>query len=67
MTRRPARKRAKAKGRFDRAGVTSTNLAAALAAKSSTSNIPIVFWVGLDPVAFGLVHSLNRPSGNLIA
>jgi ABC-type uncharacterized transport system substrate-binding protein len=45
--------------------IVASGLPAALTAKKTTSTIPIVFRLAVDPVAFDLVRSFDRPGGSI--
>jgi putative ABC transport system substrate-binding protein len=48
-----------------RVAVIVASLDAALTAKEVTASVPMIFVTGADPVAAGLVSSINRPGGNI--
>src|SRR6267154_4301729 len=45
--------------------IAASGLPAALVAKSATTTVPIVFRLAIDPTAYGLAQSFDRPGGNL--
>ena len=45
--------------------VSAGSTPASIAAKAASTTVPIVFYVGTDPVSIGLVPSFSRPGGNV--
>ncbi|AMN42175.1 ABC transporter substrate-binding protein [Rhodoplanes sp. Z2-YC6860] len=45
--------------------IAASGLPATLAAKAATAKIPIIFRLAIDPIAFKLAQSFDRPGGNL--
>jgi len=45
--------------------IFATGLSSATAAKAATSEIPVVFQIGANPIEFDLVVSLSHPGGNV--
>jgi len=51
--------------RLQAAVIAVGGMPAVRAARAATSTTPILFQIGVDPVAAGLIASLNHPGGNL--